>query len=382
MSKNLENQTFIPVNKPLLNGNEKKYLNECIDTGWISSEGPFVKKFESLFSSKVDRNHGIAVSNGSAAIDVALEALDLNSGDEVILPSFTIISCINHIIRVGAVPILIDSDPVTWNMKTQDIEKNITNKTKIILVVHIYGLPVDMDPIISLSKKYNLKIIEDAAEMHGQTYKGNPCGSFGDISTFSFYPNKHITTGEGGMLVTNDANLAEKCRSLRNLCFGKEKRFVHEELGWNMRMTNMQAAVGLAQLERLDEFIKIKRLMGKIYSELLTEIEELHLPLEKTEFSQNIYWVYGLVLKKHSKKNVPNIINFLKENGVGSRPFFYPMHKQPTLIKKGYFNNTSLPISEYLSEKGFYIPSGLNLTETEIRKVAKLLTNYFKSNSN
>ena len=382
MSKNLENQTFIPVNKPLLNGNEKKYLNECIDTGWISSEGPFVKKFESLFSSKVDRNHGIAVSNGSAAIDVALEALDLNSGDEVILPSFTIISCINHIIRVGAVPVLIDSDPVTWNMKTQDIEKNITNKTKIILVVHIYGLPVDMDPIISLSKKYNLKIIEDAAEMHGQTYKGNPCGSFGDISTFSFYPNKHITTGEGGMLVTNDANLAEKCRSLRNLCFGKEKRFVHEELGWNMRMTNMQAAVGLAQLERLDEFIKIKRLMGKIYSELLTEIEELHLPLEKTEFSQNIYWVYGLVLKKHSKKNVPNIINFLKENGVGSRPFFYPMHKQPTLIKKGYFNNTSLPISEYLSEKGFYIPSGLNLTETEIRKVAKLLTNYFKSNSN
>ena len=382
MSKNLENQTFIPVNKPLLNGNEKKYLNECIDTGWISSEGPFVKKFESLFSSKVDRNHGIAVSNGSAAIDVALEALDLNSGDEVILPSFTIISCINHIIRVGAVPVLIDSDPVTWNMKTQDIEKNITNKTKIILVVHIYGLPVDMDPIISLSKKYNLKIIEDAAEMHGQTYKGNPCGSFGDISTFSFYPNKHITTGEGGMLVTNDANLAEKCGSLRNLCFGKEKRFVHEELGWNMRMTNMQAAVGLAQLERLDEFIKIKRLMGKIYSELLTEIEELHLPLEKTEFSQNIYWVYGLVLKKHSKKNVPNIINFLKENGVGSRPFFYPMHKQPTLIKKGYFNNTSLPISEYLSEKGFYIPSGLNLTETEIRKVAKLLTNYFKSNSN
>lgn len=371
------NNNFIPVNRPLLNGNEKKYLAECIDTGWISSEGPFVSIFEEKFAKTVSRKFGVAVSNGSMAIDAALAALEVGPGDEVIMPSFTIISCINYIIRVGAKPILIDSDPITWNMNVNQIEKKITKKTKVIMIVHIYGLPVDLNPVISIAKKHNIKIIEDAAEMHGQTYSGKPCGSFGDISTFSFYPNKHITTGEGGMVVTNSTDLYNKCRSLRNLCFGEIDRFIHEDIGWNMRMTNMQAAIGLAQLERLDEFVKIKRKMGKFYSDYLSDIDEIQLPLDKTNYSQNIYWVYGLVLRQNSEKNVSKIIAYLKENGIGSRNFFYPMHRQPVFIKKGYFKGLVLPVSEYLSDKGFYIPSGLNLSEQEMEKVASTLKKYF-----
>jgi perosamine synthetase len=232
----------IPVNEPLLDGNEKKYLSECIDTGWISSEGPFIRQFEEQFAQRVGRKYGIAVSNGSVAIDAAVAALEISRGDEVILPTFTIISCAAAIVRAGAVPVVVDCDPHTWNMDVSQIEAKITPRTKAIMVVHIYGLPTDMEPVLALADKHGLKIIEDAAEMHGQTYRGLPCGSFGDISTFSFYPNKHITTGEGGMLVTDDQKLAERCRSLRNLCFQPQKRFVHEELGWNFRMTNLQAA--------------------------------------------------------------------------------------------------------------------------------------------
>ena len=246
---------FIPVNEPLFDGNEKKYINECIDTGWISSEGSFIKQFEEEFSKQVGRQYGIAVANGTAAIDIAMESLAIRPGDEVIMPTFTIISCITQIIRIGAKPVFVDSDPVTWNMDVNRIEQKITSKTKAIMVVHIYGLPVDVNPVIEISKRYNLLLIEDAAEMHGQTYNGRPCGSFGNVSTFSFYPNKHITTGEGGMIVTNDEILAEKCRSYRNLCFQPKKRFVHENIGWNYRMTNLQAALGLAQLENLVKHI-------------------------------------------------------------------------------------------------------------------------------
>jgi perosamine synthetase len=287
---------FIPVNIPLLDGNEKKYLNECIDTGWISSEGKFVNQFEDQFANRLGRNYAIAVTSGTAALDVAFEALLIGPGDEVILPAFTIISCINQVIRSGATPVLVDSDPLTWNMNLQQVEEKITEHTKAILVVHIFGLPVDIDPILELAQKKNIKIIEDAAEMLGQTYNEKPCGSFGDISTFSFYPNKLVTTGEGGMIVTNDKQLADDCRSLRNLCFQPKKRFVHERLGWNYRMTNIQAALGLAQLERLDEFVQIKRSIGKKYSQGLRVLNEVQLPLEKTDYAENIYWVFGLVL--------------------------------------------------------------------------------------
>jgi len=370
---------FIPVNEPLLDGNEKKYLIECIDTGWISSEGPFIKKFEELFAERVNRKHAIAVSNGSVALDAAIIALGIKAGDEVIMPSFTIISCAAAIVRVGAIPVVIDSDPITWNMNVNLIEEKITTRTKAIMVVHIYGLPVDMDPLMEIARKYNLKIIEDAAEMHGQAYKGRPCGSFGDISTFSFYPNKHITTGEGGIIVTDDKQIADHCRSLRNLCFNPEKRFVHEELGFNFRMTNLQAALGLAQLERLDSFVTRKRQMGRYYTEKLSSLKGIKLPLQQTAFAENIYWVYGIVLQEDVPFDAEQAMKKLAALNIGSRPFFWPMHEQPVFRKMGLFNGASCPVAERLARRGFYIPSGLALNSSQMDIVAagvwKILNN-------
>ena len=361
----------IPVNTPLLNGNEKKYLNECLDSGWISSEGHFIPQFETQFAARVGRQHGIAVCNGSVALDAAVTALGLGQGDEVILPTFTIISCAAPIVRAGATPVVVDSDPVTWNMDVNQIEARITPKTRTIMVAHIYGLPVDMDPVMSLAQKYGLSVIEDAAEMHGQTYKGRPCGSFGDLSTFSFYPNKHITTGEGGMIVTNDPKLADRCRSLRNLCFQPQRRFVHEELGWNFRMTNLQAALGVAQLERLDENVARKRRMGQRYTELLADLSGVQLPLAHTAYAENIYWVYGIVLQDDMPFEAEEAMSRLYHAQIGTRPFFWPMHEQPVFRKMGLFANVTCPVAERLARRGFYVPSGLALTEAQIEEVAR-----------
>jgi len=363
----------IPVNQPLLDGKERQYLNECIDTGWISSEGPFIKRFEQEFAARVGRKHGIAVSNGSVALDAAVVALGIGAGDEVILPTFTIISCAAAIVRAGAIPVLVDCDAQTWNMDVAQIEGKITPKTKAIMVVHIYGLPVDMAPVLVLAQKYGLKIIEDAAEMHGQTYKGQPCGSFGDISTFSFYPNKHITTGEGGMLVTDDEAMAVRCRSLRNLCFQPAQRFFHEELGWNLRMTNLQAALGVAQLERLDEFVARKRHMGERYTELLADVRGLQLPIPRRDYAENIYWVYGLVLQEEIPFDAKEAMRRLADYKIGTRPFFWPMHEQPVFHKMGLFHGESYPVSEGIARRGFYIPSGMALTEQQIERVVEVL---------
>lgn len=362
---------FIPVNEPLLNGNEKKYLCECIDTGWISSEGPFVKEFEQKMSTVAGRKYGIAVSNGTAALEVAVQALGIGEGDEVIMPSFTIISCAMAVTKLGAVPVLVDSDLYTWNMNVDEIKAKITPKTKAIMIVHLYGLPVEVDKVLELAKQYNLKVIEDAAEMHGQTYKGKPCGSFGDISTFSFYPNKHITTGEGGMVVTDDEELAERCRMLRNLCFRKDVRYVHNEISDNYRFTNLQAAVGLAQLERLDEFVKRKREMGRYYTGHLKGIDGLILPIEKNDYAENIYWVYGIVLKNDICVDNKTMQKLLAEEGIGSRTFFWCMHEQPIYQRLGLFNNETYPNAEYLARKGLYIPSGLALTLEQMDKVVR-----------
>ena len=364
---------MIPVNEPLLDGNEKKYINECIDTGWISSEGPFIVKFEEEMAKYVGRKHAIAVSNGSVALDAAIVALGIQKGDEVILPTFTIISCAAAIVRAGAIPVVVDSDPTTFNIDVKQIEEKITKKTKAIMVVHIYGLPCDMDPILALAKKYNLKIIEDAAEMHGQTYKGKKCGSFGEISTFSFYPNKHITTGEGGMILTDDDEIAKHCRSLRNLCFRPEKRFVHDELGWNFRMTNLQAALGLAQLERIDTFIQKKRWMGKLYTEKLKDIETFQLAIPDTDYAKNIYWVFPIVLNDKYKNDAEAFCKILGSKGIGNRPFFWNMHEQPVFKKMSLFTTESCPNAERMARRGFYIPSGLAITENQIEEVCKNL---------
>ena len=371
---------FIPVNEPLLNGNEKKYLIECINSGWISAEGPFVYQLQEKFAARVGRKHGIAVTNGTSAIDSAVVALGIGPGDEVIMPTFTIISCISQIVRLGAKPILIDSDPLSWNMDVRQIESKITSRTKAIMVVHTYGLPVDMEIVLDLCKRYNLKLIEDAAELIGQNYRGKLCGSFGDISTVSFYSNKHITTGEGGMILTDDDALAENCRELRNLCFKPNKRFVHDRLGWNLRMTNLQAALGVAQLERLDQFLIKKRWIGSRYNELLSNLQDVQLPLIKTDYAENIYWVYGLVLNDTMEFEAEEIMKQLLKQGIDSRPFFSPMHQQPVLKKLEMFMGEKYPVAERLYNRGFYIPSGLALTEKQIERVASSLKSIIKNN--
>lgn len=372
---------MIPVNEPLLDGNELKYLEECIRSGWISSEGPFVERFEAGMAAITGRKHAIAVCNGSAALEAAVAALQLQPGDQVVMPSFTIISCVAAVLRNNCTPLFVDSDPVSWNMDTgklaekikDEIERKGNRRLTAIMVVHTYGLPVDMAPVLELAERYSLKIIEDAAEAHGQTYNGRPCGSFGEISTFSFYPNKHITTGEGGMLLTDDDQLAARCRSLRNLFFQGEKRFVHEELGYNFRMTNLQAAVGVAQLERLDEFTARKRMMGKRYTELLAGCDALELPLVKTGFAENIFWVYGIVLKDGLDCDAEVMMKRLGRRGVATRPFFWPMHEQPVLKRMGIATGGACPVAERLGRRGFYIPSGMALGMEQVETVAAIV---------
>lgn len=367
----------ISVNTPLLAGNELKYISECITTGWISSEGPFITEFEEKFSKYIGQNHGIAVSNGSAALDIAIKALNIGKGDEVIMPSFTIISPAQSVVTAGATPVLVDSDLSTWNMDVDQIEAKITTKTKAILVVHIYGLPVDMDPILQLAKKYNLKVIEDAAEMHGQTYNGKMCGAIGDISIFSFYPNKHITTGEGGMILTNDLELAKRCRKLRNLCFEPDgPRFIHYELGWNYRMTNMQAALGVAQLEQIQSFLIKKRTMGKAYQKGLQHLisKGYQLPLEKTAYADNIFWVFGLLAPTEEEKN--KILSVLQQHKIATRPFFWCIHEQPVFQNMGLFNGESYPNAEKMARNGFYLPSGLGLEEEDLQRVISVIKGY------
>jgi perosamine synthetase len=279
------------------------------------------------------------------------------------MPSFTIISPAISVVRAGAKPVLVDSDPVTWNMDVSQIESKITKKTKAIIVVHIYGLPVDMDPVLDLCKKHQLKLIEDAAEMHGQTYKGRKCGTFGDVSIFSFYPNKHITTGEGGMILTNDEALRDRCQKLRNLAFEPGRRFVHKELGWNYRMTNMQAAIGVAQLETIEDHLVKKRAVGKMYNHGLKEISGFQLPLPATSYAENIYWVYGLIADTEELGTL--IVKKLGEHNIGTRPFFWCMHEQPVFLQMGLFKGERYPHAEKIARNGFYLPSGLGLKDNE-----------------
>jgi perosamine synthetase len=364
---------FIPVNEPLLNGAEQRYVMECLTTGWISSEGPFVRQFEERLATSVGRRHGVAVSSGSAALEVAIAALGIGPGDEVVLPTLTIISCAAPVVRAGATPVVVDCDPSTWNMTAQGVEAVLTPRTRAIMVVHLYGLPVDLNPILELAHRHGIPVIEDAAEMHGQTYRGRPCGGFGDLSVFSFYPNKHVTTGEGGMVVTDDEALADRCRGLRNLCFQPERRFVHSELGWNFRMTNLQAALGLAQLERLDEFVTRKRTMGALYDSLLADLPHIQTPVPVTDYAENIYWVYAVVLQDDVPFDAATAMRHLGERGVGTRPFFWPMHEQPVFRARGLFEGVCCPEAERAARRGFYIPSGLALTADQIKRVAAVL---------
>ena len=295
------NKKFIPVSIPYISNQDIRFVNSTLKKGWISSDGPEVKSFENNFSKKIKRKYSVAVSSGTAALEIAIKSLDLKKNDEVIITNFTIISNALAVIKQNAKPVLIDCDIKTWNIKLEDLEKKITKKTKAIIITHIYSYSNDMDKIIKICKKNKIFLIEDAAEVLGLKYKNNYCGSFGDISTFSFYANKQITTGEGGMISTNNPKFYKKCKSLRNLCFGNKQRFNHEDIGWNYRITNTQAALGINQLKRLDKIVKRKMYIGNYYYKRLSKNKNIYMTPPKISYSKNIYWVVGIVIKK--KKN-------------------------------------------------------------------------------
>lgn len=368
---------MLPVNQPLLDGRERELLIECIDSGWISSDGPNVKKFEDGFAQFIGVKHGVAVANGTAALEAALFAIDLKEGDEVIMPSFTIISCAIAVLRFGAKPVLIDIEPVTWNIDVNLIESKITSHTKAIMAVHMYGHPCDLDPILALAKQHNLKVIEDASQVHGALYKGKPCGSIGHISTFSFYANKILTTGEGGMVMTSSNHLADRVRNYRNLCFRSERRFYHTEIGNNLRMTNMQAALGVAQLERIDEFVELKRVNGALYRELLDQIPGIKTQLEMP-WAKMVYWMYCVELSETTGWDAKKMMDQLAARGVGTRPFFLGLHEQPVLRNKGWYLNEEYPVTHKSSRQGFYLPSSVNLTEIQIRYVVDQLVDILR----
>jgi len=356
---------MIAVNEPLIGEREIEYVLNCLKTGWISSAGKYIQEFEEKWAEYCGMKSGVAVSNGTTALETAVACIGIEPGDEIIMPTFTIISCALAIIRNGGVPVLIDSEPRTWCVDVTKISEKITLKTRAIMPVHIYGHPVDMDPVKELAKKYNLVIIEDAAEAHGAEYKGKKCGGLGDISCFSFYANKIITTGEGGMLLTNNKEYEEKARSLRNLCFRQDRRFYHTELGHNFRLTNIQAAIGLAQLERIDELIEKKRWIGRNYNERLKDISGLILPTEEP-WAKNVYWMYGVILDESTSIDAKEFALCLRKQGVDTRPFFLGMHEQPLFHEMGLFKDEHYPVAEMIARQGLYLPSGLTLIEEEI----------------
>jgi perosamine synthetase len=363
---------MIPVNEPKLSGKEQEYVLDCLNTGWISSAGKYIEAFEQAWAAYCGMTYGIAMCNGTVALEAAIASIHLQPGDEVIMPSFTIISCALAVVEYGGVPVLVDSDADTWCMDVSQVEAKITNRTRAIMPVHIYGHPVEMGPLLELAKKYGLLMIEDAAEAHGAEYLGRKCGSFGDISCFSFYANKIITTGEGGMALARDEKLAERLRSQRNLCFQPQQRFYHTELGHNYRMTNIQAAIGLAQTEKIEEHIAQKRWMAQAYYERLKDISALQLPIEKP-WARNVYWMYGLVLDESSGLDAAAFAKKLKTQGVETRPFFLGMHEQPVFHERGLFIGEQYPVAERIARQGLYLPSGLTLTEGQVDEVCEII---------
>ena len=366
---------LIPVNIPKIYNQEKIYVKDCLNSGWISSEGRYVKRFEDSFSKYNNRAYGVAVSSGTGALEIAMKSLNLKKGSEVIIPSFSIISTALCVIKSGLKPVLIDSDLKTWNVNPDQLIKKISKKTKAIIITHIYGFPVDMKKILFIAKQKNIKIIEDSAEMIGQTYFNKKCGSFGDLSVFSFYANKHITTGEGGMILTNNRKLYIKCKSLRNLCFGSgEDRFNHDDIGWNYRMTNIQAAIGCGQLMNINRIIKKKREIGKRYISILSKCNKIAIQPYKLSYARNIFWVFGVLLKKRANISRNLVVKKLYKKNIQTRNFFYPMHKQKIFKKMKLFaKNIQFVNAEYLSKNGFYLPSGLGISNKEIDYVGRTL---------
>lgn len=365
----------ITVASPLLNGNELAYVTDCIKTNWISSQGKYVRKFEEMFSEHHEGMKALAVSNGTVALHLALDALGIGKGDEVIVPDLTFAASINSILYTGATPVIADIDKETWTLDPDRLEKHITPKTKAIMPVHLYGHPCDMDPIMELAKKYNLKIVEDSAEALGSYYKGRPVGVFSDASTYSFFGNKTITTGEGGMVIFKDPAVAERASILRDHGMQKNRRYWHQEVGYNYRMTNLQAAIGVAQFERLTEFVTAKQRNAAVYSETLKEIPYFILPAVK-EWSVNSFWLYTFLVKEDAPFTRDELMDFLTSKGIESRPVFFGLHEMPPYVAFG--KAEELTVSKRTSVCGMSLPSSVNLSQPELLHICNSINEFSK----
>jgi perosamine synthetase len=361
---------FIPVAAPMLVGNERMYVMDCIDSSWISSNGKYVERFEQSFADFCGVKHAATCCNGTVALHLALMALNVKRGDEVIVPTLTFVATANAVTYCGARPVFVDSEPETWNMNPSLIEANITPRTKGIIVVHLYGHPVDMDPVISIARRYGLFVIEDAAEAHGAEYKGRRVGSIGNIATFSFYGNKIITTGEGGMVITDDDALASKMRQLKGQGMDPNRRYWFPIIGYNYRMTNVAAAIGLAQLEKAEWHIERRREVAKWYYEHLQNIKMLTLPVEK-EWARNVYWMFSVVLDENISLSRDKVTAYLLEQGIETRPIFYPMHALPP--HRRFAKGQRFPVADLLAARGINLPTWAGLTELDIEFVSDVL---------
>ncbi|MBV9579254.1 MAG: DegT/DnrJ/EryC1/StrS family aminotransferase [Chloroflexi bacterium] len=368
---------MIPVNEPLLTEEDIASVTAALRSGWISGSGPDVETFEQRWAAYCERKHGIAVANGSVALQVAVSLLDLQPGDEVILPAFTIISCAWPIVLAGATPVLVDSDPRTWTMDVAQVRERVSARTRAIMPVHIYGNPVDMQPLLDVAHTHGLAVVEDAAEAHGAEYRGQRIGSFGSVSCFSFYANKLVTTGEGGMVLVDDDVLAERAGRLRNLGFQPGRRFVHAELGYNFRLTNLQAALGASQVERIDAIVARKRAMGQAYTRRLSEVAGLELQVEQPG-AHSVYWMYGLLVSESTGLDAAELARRLRARGIETRPFFLGMHEQPALRERGLFAGESYPVTERLARQGLYLPSSLGLEEADIDRICEAVREVLK----
>jgi len=359
---------MIPVFTPSIGEEELRNVKEAVESNWVSSKGKFIEEFEKKFADYCGCRYGIAVSNGTAALHLALACLGIGRGDEVIVPNFTMISTALAVCYTGAKPVFVDCQEDTGNIDLEKINEKINLRTKAILPVHIYGHPCDMDEINEIAKNNGLFVVEDAAEAHGAEYKQKKCGSLSDIGCFSFYANKLITTGEGGMLVTNSERIAERARYLKNIAFGKESRFFHDEIGFNYRMTNVQAAIGLGQMEKIDSFLKKKIENAQLYNSLLRNIPGIILPVER-DYVKNSYWMYGIRFDERFGITKEEIKKILYEKGIDTRDFFTGMNEQPVFKRMGLQIGEEFPVSVKWALSGLYLPSGLNLKEEDIKYI-------------
>jgi perosamine synthetase len=360
----------IPVCEPVLRGNEVEYVLDCLKSNWISSAGKYIPRFEEAFAEACDAPYGVACINGTVALHLALATLGIGPGDEVILPTFTMIATINAVTYTGATPVLVDSEPFTWNMDLNQVADKITSHTRAVIPVHTYGHPVDMDPLIQMAERHGFYVVEDAAEAHGAEYKGRKAGSLGHAGCFSFYANKIITPGEGGMITTNDPEIARLARNLRDHAFSEERHFWHKYLGFNYRMTNMQAAVGLAQTEQMDVYVEARRANAARYTAALRKVPGIVTPPE-AEWVKSVFWMYSILVEDEFGMTRDQLRAFLAYHGIETRTFFIPMHLQP--IYHRAYQGQRYPVAEMLCQRGFYLPSASSLNPREIDYITEMV---------